>query len=279
MRGRGVRIFEDKTRCIEHVWDLIELNGGEIVADFHRIRVNNRGTVLDGVRCLNSEDVVIEQGSTVQPGVVIDATAGPVFIGSNVKIYPHVFIEGPAFVGDGSLIKAGARIYGGTSIGKVCKIGGEVEKSIFHSYSNKQHDGYIGLSYIGSWCNLGAGTSTSDLKNNYGSIRMRVHNRMVDTGRMFLGAVIGDHTKTGINTIVNTGSIIGIMVNIFGAYLSPKYIPSFTWASDDGFQEYRLDKAIEVARRVMNRRGKTVTPAIEALLSTVFTLTEKERHC
>ncbi len=279
IKERGIRIIDCETRCIEYPWNLVEFNGSEIEHDY---RVSGQsiqgGEMYEGAHLLNRGRISIGEGSIIKPGAVIDAENGPVYLDEDVTVYPLAFIEGPAYIGRGSLIKAGAKIYGGTSIGEVCKVGGEVEKSIIHSFSNKQHDGYIGLSYIGSWCNLGAGTSTSDLKNNYGSIRIRVHNKIIDTGRIFLGAFIGDHTKTGINTILNTGSVIGIMVNIFGSHLPPKYIPSFCWASEAGLQEYRLDKAIEVANRVMKRRGEETTDALVELFSTIFMQTENERR-
>ncbi len=273
----GIRIIKCETRCIEYPWNLVEFNGSQIEHDYREYGQSG-SEVYEGAHLLNRERISIGKGSVIKPGAVIDAGNGPVRIDEDVTVYPLSFIEGPAYIGRGSLIKAGAKIYGGTSIGEVCKVGGEVEKSIIHSYSNKQHDGYIGLSYVGSWCNLGAGTSTSDLKNNYGTIRMRIRNKVVDTGCMFLGAVIGDHTKTGINTILNTGSVIGIMVNIFGSHLPPKYIPSFCWASEAGLKEYRFDKAVEVANRVMMRRAKEVTPALAKLFETIYTQTEKERQ-
>jgi len=279
IRERKVRIIDCETTCIEYPWNLIEQNGDQIEYDYQVCGQSvTVGEVHEGVSLLNREHISIGDGSIVKPGVVIDAGDGPVYIDKDVTIYPLAFIEGPAYIGRGSLVKAGAKVYGGTSIGEVCKVGGEIEKSIIHSYSNKQHDGYIGLSYVASWCNLGAGTSTSDLKNNYGSIRMHVHDKVVDTGRMFLGSIIGDHTKTGINTTLNTGSVIGIMVNIFGSRLPPKYIPPFCWVSETGLQEYRLKKAIDVANRVMKRRGKEVTPALAKLFSTIFIQTKSERR-
>ena len=206
----GLPKTEIKVKMINYPWDLINNNGQEIVSDFATVAANEkvriRGTVYEGAHLLNREKIVIGEGSKVKPGVVLDAENGPIFIGNNVTVFPNAVIEGPAFVGDRSLIKMGAKIYENTSIGEVCKVGGEVEASIIHSYSNKQHDGFLGHAYLGQWVNLGADTNNSDLKNNYGNVKLVLDGEEVESGSMFMGLLMGDHSKSSINTMFNTGN-------------------------------------------------------------------------
>ncbi|MFQ5631881.1 MAG: glucose-1-phosphate thymidylyltransferase, partial [bacterium] len=167
-------------------------------------------------------------------------------------------------------IKIGAKIYGGTTIGAVCKVGGEVEGSILHGYANKQHEGFLGHAYLGEWTNLGADTNNSDLKNNYKSVRVNVNGEIVDSGSTFVGLFMGDHSKSGINTMFNTGTVVGVSCNVFGSGYPKKYIPSFTWGGVDADEKYDLEKALETARAVMSRRNKQMTPAQEALLRRIY---------
>jgi UDP-N-acetylglucosamine diphosphorylase/glucosamine-1-phosphate N-acetyltransferase len=213
----------------------------------------------------------------VKPGVVLDAEGGPIYIGKKAKVFPNAVIEGPAFIGDGSMIKIGAKIYENTSIGEVCKVGGEVEGSIIHSYSNKQHDGFLGHAYLGMWVNLGADTNNSDLKNNYGSVRVMINGEEVNSGSMFVGLTMGDHSKAGINTMFNTGTVVGVSSNVFGAGFPPKYIPSFAWGGAEGIETYDIARALEVAQRVMGRRKMQLSGAEEKVLREVFALTARER--
>jgi UDP-N-acetylglucosamine diphosphorylase/glucosamine-1-phosphate N-acetyltransferase len=209
---------------------------------------------------------------------VLDAERGPISIGRNAMILPNAVIEGPAFIGAHTLVKAGAKIYENTSIGEWCKVGGEVEASIIHSHANKQHEGFVGHSYIGSWCNLGADTNTSDLKNNYGSVQVQINGKMVDSGLQFVGLMMADHAKSGINTMFNTGTVVGVASNVFGSGFPPKFIPSFSWGGAEGMTEYEREKALEVARRVMKRRDVEMTDADAALLRKIFDLTAHERR-
>ncbi|MBS1910410.1 MAG: transferase [Bacteroidetes bacterium] len=248
-----------------YLWDLLFDNGRWIVDDFGRDRLTRQGEVMNGAHLVEASAVAIGAGSVVKPGAVIDASAGPVIIGEEVEIMPNAVIEGPCYIGDHCRVKIGAKIYGHTSIGPWCKVGGEVENSIILGYSNKQHDGFLGHSYLGHWVNLGADTNTSDLKNNYGHVRVTIEGREIDSGRMFLGALIGDHAKTSINTMLNTGTVIGVGANIFGSGFPPKEIPPFAWGGSTG-QRYRIDDAVAVAGLVMQRRAITMTPADEELL-------------
>lgn len=235
------------------------------------------GKVYYGAYLLNQPNIFIGEGSAIKSGVVIDAEDGPVYIGKNVKIMPNSVIVGPCFIGDNSIIKIGAKIYQNTSIGDYCKAGGEIEGSIIHSYANKQHDGFLGHSYISPWCNLGADTNTSDLKNNYSNVKVNLNGNEIDTGLMFVGLIMGDHSKTSINTMLNSGTVCGVSSNIFGSGFPQKNIPSFAWGGSESLVEYNFEKAIEVAKAVTKRRNIEFTSADEKLLKHVFEITSTQR--
>jgi UDP-N-acetylglucosamine diphosphorylase/glucosamine-1-phosphate N-acetyltransferase len=272
---------EISAKLINYPWDIINNNGEQIVIDFNILtdgKARREGKIYEGVHLLNEHFIHIEEGAKIKPGVVLDAENGPIYISKNVKILPNAVIEGPAYVGDGSLIKVSAKIYENTSIGPVCKVGGEVEASIIHAFSNKQHEGFIGHSYLGTWVNIGADTNNSDLKNDYGNVKVYVDGELIDSGSMFVGLIMGDHSKSGINLMFNTGTVVGVSCNIYGSGLPPKFVPSFSWGgAQDGFVTYRIDKAIEVARRVMARRNVQLTEIDEKLFRKIFELTEEER--
>lgn len=280
----GLKIEEIDAAVIRYPWELIQRNGEELRNDFRILRKNQSAAKkkirkYPGVYLLNEEHVFIGENTVIKPGVVIDAEEGPVYIGKNVTIMPFSSIEGPACIGDHSVVKTGAKIYHDTSIGPVCKVGGEIEASIIHGYSNKQHDGFLGHSYLGAWVNCGAGTVTSDLKNNYGSVKVYVNGEPIDSGMQFVGVTIGDHSKTAVNSTFNTGTVIGVSSNIFGTGFPPKYVPSFSWgAAGETFTTYNAEKAIGVARKVMIRRRIALTDAEEILFRTIFELTSGERR-
>jgi UDP-N-acetylglucosamine diphosphorylase/glucosamine-1-phosphate N-acetyltransferase len=283
----GARIVEADAPLIRYPWDLVTENARRIELDFFNRAADSgmkprrgavAGTLMKGSHLIEPARIDIGKGSVVKPGSVLDAGKGPIRVGENVTIYPNVSIEGPAFIGNNTLIKSGATIYGGTSIGEVCKAGGEIESSIIHAFTNKQHFGFLGHSYVGMWCNIGAGTSTSDLKNNYSSIRVELEDGVVDSGLTFFGLVMGDHVKTGIHTMFNTGSVIGVMASVYGSGLPPKYVPAFSWVSPQGMSEYEPGKAIGDARKVMGRRNRDLSPAMERLLLAVFERTKAERR-
>jgi UDP-N-acetylglucosamine diphosphorylase/glucosamine-1-phosphate N-acetyltransferase len=213
----------------------------------------------------------------LSPGVVVDASSGPVNIEAGVKVMANAGLCGPLHLGANAIIKMGATIYGGTSVGQVSKVGGEVAESIVAGYSNKQHQGFLGHSYLGEWVNIGAGTDTSDMKNNYSTVRVRVAGKLADSGRLFLGLVMGDHSKSGIGTTFGAGTTVGVCSNIFGAGYPPKDVPSFAWGGASQFVEHRLAAALETARRVMARRGVTLGGTGEEILRAVFTSTADER--
>ncbi len=270
---------EVRARLVAYPWDLIKENPHELEADFNLLGGSGiYSEVTDGVWLVEEGKIRIESDVLLSPGVVIDATEGPIRIDGGVRIMANACLTGPLYIGTGSIIKIGAKIYGETSIGKVCKIGGEVGESIFHGYSNKQHDGFVGHSYICEWVNLGAGTDTSDMKNNYSNISIQIGDTKIDSGEMFAGLFIGDHSKSGIGTMFNSGTVVGVCCNIFGGDYPPKYVPSFVWGGSGGFEEYILEKALETARRAMARRDHDLTPEEEKVLRKVFELTMEERQ-
>lgn len=244
-------------RTLGQLWDVFEVLAEDIAVD----------TAWAAGRTdfvTTQQNVVVATTATVHPSVVLDASGGPIVIDHDVVIEPFVVINGPVAIGRGTIVRSFATLRGPVVIGPVCKVGGEIECSVIHGYSNKQHEGFLGHSYIGEWCNLGAGTTTSDLKNTYGSIRVTIDGDSVDTGRMFIGTLMGDHTKTAIGTTLSTGTVIGACCNIAVSGFPATSLPSFTWCTDSGAEVYQIDKAINVARTVMQRRGMTFTPAHEA---------------
>jgi len=265
---------------INYTWELVHHTSSEIEKDFNRLKGAKRisGKIYPSVHLINKRNIIIGNGSIIKSGVVIDAENGPVIIGKNVTIMPNAVVEGPVFIGDNSIIKIGAKIYQGTSIGECCKVGGEVEASIIQSYSNKQHEGFLGHSYLGSWVNLGADTNTSDLKNNYSTIRVRVNGQMIDSGSQFVGLTIGDHSKSGINVMFDTGTVVGVSCNIYGAGLPPKFMPSFAWGGEKELTVYDLEKSIDTMKRVMIRRNVKMSESYEKLVRKVFKDTMRERQ-
>jgi UDP-N-acetylglucosamine diphosphorylase/glucosamine-1-phosphate N-acetyltransferase len=272
---------ESDLTILNYSWNFVGTNGEEIVNDFNNLVDRNsemiKGKIYDGVFMVSKENIFIDEGTKVKPGVVLDAEEGPIYIGKGAKIFPNAVIEGPCFIGDKSQIKVGAKIYENTSIGEVCKVGGEVEESIIHSYSNKQHDGFLGHAYLGCWVNLGADTNNSDLKNNYGNVRVIINGESIDSGTMFIGLTMGDHSKSAINTMFNTGTVVGVSSNVFGSGFPPKSIPSFGWGGSDTKATYDLSKAIEVAEKVMKRRKIDLTEADKKLFTKIFDLTKRDR--
>lgn len=259
-------------RVVSHPWDLVAATADEIVRDAALAdgRGENRGTLHESARLVEPSRVSIGPGSEVGPGVVLDASGGDVLVGRDVRILPNAVVAGPVSIGRGTLVRAGARIYGGTSVGPACKVGGEISASVIQSHANKQHDGFLGHSFVGSWVNLGAATDTSDLRNDYGKVRVEIGGEAVDTGLLSVGATIGDHTKTAIGTKLNTGAVIGIFCNVFPGLFPPKSLPSFSWGTPDGFVRYDVERALATGRRVMARRGVEMSAARENLIRAVF---------
>ena len=228
---------------------------------------------------LNAEKHRIRLGknAVIGPGVILDAAEGPVWIDQSAEVKAGAVLLGPVYVGPNAIIRPGARLYGGVTLGPHCRVGGEVADSIMVGYSSKQHSGYLGASYVGEWVNLGADTNNSDLKNNYKPVEVILNGRRIDSGDLHVGVLIADFSRTAIQTRLNSGTVIGVSCNILGNDFPEKYVPSFSWVSSEGAQEYKLDKALETIAAVMPRRGRELTPALREALTRHFKETAPER--
>lgn len=262
---------------VEWPWQLIERNGERLHAQAESYPLGTWAADLQGVHLVKPEAIFIHPSARIQPGVVLDASDGPLVIDESATVMANAVIQGPGYVGRGSTVKIAAKIYHETSIGPLCKVGGEVEATIFQGYSNKQHDGFLGHAIVGEWCNFGADTNNSDLKNNYSPVAMWSGGAMRDTGSLFVGLLMGDHSKTGINAMFNTGTVVGVACNLFGGGMPPKVVPSFAWGSGSDLTEHRLADALVTAERVMARRKVVLSEAERRLLTHVFEATSEER--
>ena len=260
---------------IEYPWQLMVNNQTCLIEDVQRLfdEPDRFGEVDSLAVVQGRENLRMDVGSTVAPFAVIDASTGPIVLGKNVTIESHTLVRGPLFVGDNSVIRSHARIYGNVSIGAVSKLGGEIHSSIVHGFTNKQHDGFLGNSVIGSWCNLGAGTTVSNLKNNYNTVKVQVEDNIVDSGRLFVGSVIGDHSATAIGTILNTGTVVGVGCSLFGAGFPPRYFPSFHWGGKESLERQPFDKSVIAAEAMMLRRDQKISETYRAVLKHVYDVT------
>lgn len=276
----GLQIVEapNEVRLIDFAWQPALLNGAALRRQL-RDGGQHAGRVYPGAHLLNLSSVCIGENAVIKPGCVLDAESGPIEIGADAVVQPNAVIEGPCYIGRGAVIRPGAAIRSDTTIGELCKVGGEIEASIFHGYCNKQHDGFVGHSYVCPWVNLGADTVTSDLKNTYGTIRVSPFGREIESGQHFVGSLIGDHAKTGIGTMLTTGCVVGVGANLFTTGFTPKFVPSFSWLSERGIEPGRVDKIIEIARTVMRRRKMELTVEEEQLLRDVAAATGRIEKC
>lgn len=242
---------------LDNLWDIVQLNEKALRSDFELMTRGKRSRLLSRTnQVLGGEQVFVEEGASVECSI-LNATSGPIYIGKNATILEGSILKGPIAVMDSALVKMGAKIYGATTIGPTCTVGGEIKNSVLFGYSNKAHDGYLGDSVIAEWCNLGAGTSNSNLKNNYSSVRLwnYAEEEFVSSGCQFVGLFMGDHSKCGIQTAFNTGTVVGVGANIFGTGLQPKHIPSFAWGGGQTFETHELAKAFETMELVMQRKN------------------------
>ncbi|MGH7457977.1 MAG: putative sugar nucleotidyl transferase [Longimicrobiaceae bacterium] len=251
---------------LERVWELIVENPEQLARDLAVLYPDTTHPPLPrGADRLGEHPLTMGDGVTIEPGVVFDCSHGPVRLGSGVTVRAFTRLAGPGYVGAGSVILGGS--LEAVSIGPLCKVRGELAESVCLGYVNKAHDGQIGHAYLGRWVNLGAETTNSDLKNSYGTIRIWTPAGEVDSGQIKLGSLLGDHAKTGIGLLLNTGTVIGAGSNLFGAAMPPKYVPPFSWGSGSDLGEYRLDKFLQVAGRVMERRGVALSEGMKGQLS------------
>ncbi|MFV1883171.1 MAG: putative sugar nucleotidyl transferase [Balneola sp.] len=262
-----------KPKILTYLWDLLEYNSHEIESDIKLVKAKSfLGNHIEHVIISKPEKVFISDSAVIEPGVIIMGDSGPVYIGDSVTLEAGSIIKGPAAICDGATVKMSARIYGASTIGPVCKVGGEVYHSIFHSFSNKAHDGFVGNSLLGQWCNMGADSNTSNLKNNYDFVRIQdwETKKMYNIGFQFFGTVMGDHSKTSINSMLSTGTTCGVSSNIFTSEFPQKYIPSFTWLDGKENPVFRFDKAVEVMKAMMARRKVELTPEYENMMRQIF---------
>jgi UDP-N-acetylglucosamine diphosphorylase/glucosamine-1-phosphate N-acetyltransferase len=258
-----------QARYVDYVWDLISWNEEAIIADFVRWKEKSEIPKDGPYHLINPENICLAKNAKLAAGCVLDGSKGPIVLDVGASVGPNAVVEGPCYIGQYSQIQALSHIRPGTSIGRVCKVGGEVSNSIISPFSNKSHYGYLGDSFVGSWVNFGAGTTTSNLKNTYGQISMQIGKKEHKTGRRMLGSIIGDHTKTAIGTRLNTGSYVGYSCLIAGNELTPRFMPSFSFWTSRGLEPYDLTKAKEVATRVYDRRDKQWTALDEQILKYV----------
>jgi len=257
---------------IKYPWDIVNGAGEWIKHDFDLIMKEGRWSMpkAQGLIIENRDNVLISKTAVIRPGVIIDASEGPVIVDDDAEIMHQSVLLGPVYIGKGSIVKAGSKIYHNTSVGEYCKVGGEIEESVIHGFSNKQHEGFLGHSYIGEWCNLGADTNNSDLKNNYSNVKVEINGALIDTDSMFVGMFMGDHSKTGINTMINTGTVIGVACNVYGEGFPPRYVEDFHWGGKEKLVKYPFNKTVETVRTVMSRRGRELEKGEEDILKKIF---------
>jgi UDP-N-acetylglucosamine diphosphorylase/glucosamine-1-phosphate N-acetyltransferase len=264
--------YPASTLSVKNSWAIFQHNGAAIEADFDLITKNRTSQPIpEKVVSFNESQIFIEEGAQL-PLCVLNATNGPIYIGKDTEIMEGCMIRGPFALCENSILKMSTKIYGPTTIGPHSKVGGEINNAVFFGYSSKAHDGFLGNSVIGEWCNLGADTNTSNLKNNYAEVRLWNYEseNFTQTGLQFCGLMMGDHSKCGINTMFNTGTVVGVSSNVFGSGFLRNFVPSFSWGGHSGFSSYLPKKAFEVAEIVMKRRGVVFTDKDAAILTEVF---------
>ena len=265
--------FDGDVYALKNVWDIFALNDRALRDDYQLLTKGRKSAPIpEGVTVTGREHLFIEDTATINAGCLINATTGPVYIGPDAEVLEGTMIRGPLAMCAHSVIKMGAKIYGATTIGPGCKVGGEINNTVFFANSNKGHDGYLGNAVIGEWCNLGADTNASNLKNNYDEIKIwdEVANTSVRTGLTFCGLLMGDHSKCGINTMFNTGTIVGVSCNLFGAGFPEKFVRSFSWGGSEGITAYDFNRAMETAGRMMARRGVQLSEAEKEMYRHIY---------
>ena len=271
--------YEDDFVQISQLWHIFEYNDDCIKTDFLRLTKGKISQLISQTNaCTNPENIFIEEGAKVEHAI-LNASNGPIYVGKNAEIMEGSIVRGPLAMCENSVLKMGAKIYGATTLGPYCKVGGEVSNSVLQAYSNKGHDGFLGNSVLGEWCNLGADTNNSNLKNNYAEVKLWNYQKenFVNTGLQFCGLIMGDHSKCGINTMFNTGTVVGVSANLFGSGFPRNFVPSFSWGGSSAYSTYKLNKVFEVAEKVMNRRSIDFDETEKKILTEVFELTKSFR--
>jgi UDP-N-acetylglucosamine diphosphorylase/glucosamine-1-phosphate N-acetyltransferase len=272
--------FKDELIQIKNTWDIFTYNGKAIQLDFDLITEGRTSEPIpEGVQVLNKENIFIEEGAEIVFST-LNASEGPIYIGKDALVMESSSIRGPFAMCEKAVLKMGAKMYKDTTIGPYSKVGGEISNSVIFGYSSKGHDGYLGNSVLGEWCNLGADTNTSNLKNNYAEVKLWDYEsgRFVKTGLQFCGLLMGDHSKCGINTMFNTGTIVGVSVNIFGSGFPRNFIPSYSWGGAAGFTTFQMNKVSEVATAVMQRKSLVFDDKDQKILDHIFEETKQYRN-
>ncbi|MDP5229777.1 MAG: GlmU family protein [Cellulophaga sp.] len=272
--------FQGEVLQIAHTWDIFSKNEAALKADFDFITEGRKSQPISKTNTvINAENIFLEKGAKVECSI-LNASSGPIYIGADSEVMEGCMIRGAFALCDHAMVKMGAKIYGATTIGPQCRVGGEVNNSILFGYSNKGHDGFLGNSVLGEWCNLGADTNNSNLKNNYDEVKLWSYEteNFAKTGLQFCGLMMGDHSKSAINTMFNTGTIVGVSANIFSSGFPRNFVPSYSWGGANGFTTYLTKKAFETAKIMMSRRGIEFDEIEEAILTHVFEETKKWRN-
>ena len=263
---------------LKSVTDIFSKNDIAIQQDFELITEGRKSATISKTNTIIGNNIFIETGAKIEASV-LNSTSGPIYVGKDAEIMEGCLVRGPLAMSNNSVLKMGAKIYGATTIGQFSKVGGEVNNCVIQDYSNKGHDGFLGNSVIGEWCNLGADTNTSNLKNNYAEVKLWLYEteRFAKTGLQFCGLIMGDHSKCGINTMFNTGTVVGVSSNIFGSGFPRNFVSSFSWGGASDVTTYKLEKVFEVAEIVMQRRGIKFTSEDKNILTAIFEMTAKYR--
>ena len=271
--------FKEEVLQIKNTWDIFSLNDKAIQADFDLLTEGRTSQPIPSrVHAIHEENIFIEQGAMISYSS-LNASKGPIYIGKDSEIMEGSLVRGPFALGENSILKMGTKVYGATTVGPFCKVGGEINNSVLFGYSSKGHEGFLGNSVLGEWCNIGADSNTSNLKNNYAEVKLWNYQeeRFTNTGLQFCGLMMGDHSKCGINTMFNTGTVIGVSANVFGSGFPRNFVSSFSWGGAAGFTTYQIKKVFEVAKVVMERRGIELTETDKKILLHVFDETSKNR--
>lgn len=277
---REIVQLDSEPTLIQKSWNIFQFNAAEIKKDFYLLTKGRKSQPVNDPHTIvySPQNIFIEEGAKIK-AAVLNAEAGPIYIGKNTEVQEGALIRGPFALCEGSTVNMGAKLRGDTTVGPFSKVGGEISNAVFFGYSNKGHDGFLGNSVIGEWCNLGADTNTSNLKNNYAQVKLwdYLKGGFSNTGLQFCGLMMGDHSKCGINTMFNTGTVVGVGANVFGDGFPRNFIPSFSWGGAAGFSTFSMPKFEETVKAVYGRRGKEWTKKDQEIMERVFDLTKSFR--
>jgi len=276
----STKIFEGKINKIENTYDIFSINEQELTSDFDLLTNGRKSAQLSKtVNTLGKHPIFLEEGAKAE-FCTLNTTNGPIYLGKDSEIMEGVLVRGPLAMCEHSVLNMGAKVYGATTIGPYCKCGGELNNVVFTGYSNKAHDGFLGNAVIGEWCNIGADTNNSNLKNTYDQVKLWNYKteRFSKTGLQFCGLIMGDHSKFGINTMINTGTVLGVGCNIYGSDFPRNFVPSYSWGGASGYKEHKLPQFFKTAEAVMKRRSKVLDETEKEILNYIFEESAKYRN-